>query len=89
MSENEQIASMGMFSYFIAFSRVTVSVSEKEKSRKIAADAMYKLEHVESDEAKAKAAAPEMEKLEALQHRMKDDFARNQELRKIFRVSDL
>jgi len=63
-----------------------IASMEKEKSRKIAADAMYKLEHVETDEAKAKAAGPEMQKLEALQYRMKDDFARNQELRQLFRT---
>lgn len=47
---------------------------------------MFKLEHGELDVAKSKAMAPELERLEFFQDRMRDDFARNQELRKIFRV---
>lgn len=49
---------------------------------------MFKLEHGELDVAKSKASAPELERLEAFQDRMKDDFARNQELRKVFRVKN-
>lgn len=48
---------------------------------------MYKLEHGEDDIAKSKELNPTMLKLETLQNRMKDDFARNQELRRIFRVT--
>lgn len=53
---------------------------------KLASDAMYKLEHGEEDALKLKSAAPNLERLEQLQSRMKDDFSSNQELRRIFRV---
>ncbi|VDP03774.1 unnamed protein product [Soboliphyme baturini] len=64
-----------------------VASTEGATARKLATDAMFKLEHGELDLAKLKAVEPQVERLEKLQQRWKDDFSRNQELRKIFRVS--
>ncbi len=52
----------------------------------MATDAMFKLEHGETDKQKLNAAAPRMEHLEYIQSRMYDDFSMNQAARKIFRV---
>ncbi|KFD47639.1 hypothetical protein M514_11502 [Trichuris suis] len=59
---------------------------ERTTSNKLSADAMYKLEHGELDQAKLKSAAPELERLRQFKEKWKDDFALNQELRRVFRV---
>lgn len=60
---------------------------DKEISRKLVDDAMFKLEHSVADQDKKRVAGPEIIKLENLQERWKDDYALNQQLRKKFRVS--
>uniref|UniRef100_A0A915HY51 Coiled-coil domain-containing protein 130 n=1 Tax=Romanomermis culicivorax TaxID=13658 RepID=A0A915HY51_ROMCU len=64
-----------------------IASTEKEKRQKLATDAMYKLEHGEIDAAKSKLLEPELNRLQSFQHRLKDDFSRNQELRRIFRTT--
>lgn len=63
-----------------------VTPEDKEVSKKLANDAMFKLEHGVEDKDKKKAAAPIIYKLENLQGRWKDDYALNQHLRKQFRT---
>jgi len=64
-----------------------VAPIDRGMGQKLAADAMFKLEHGDKDKARAKDAAPQMDKLEWLQERMRDDFAANQALRRSFRTS--
>lgn len=60
---------------------------DRETSKKLATDPMYKLEHGETDQINNKSSKPELAKLHNLQTRWKDDFGANQLMRKIFRVS--
>uniref|UniRef100_A0A5S6QFL2 Coiled-coil domain-containing protein 130 homolog n=1 Tax=Trichuris muris TaxID=70415 RepID=A0A5S6QFL2_TRIMR len=59
---------------------------DRTTSNKLSTDAMYKLEHGELDQAKLKSVAPELERLRQFKEKWKDDFALNQELRRVFRV---
>jgi coiled-coil domain-containing protein 130 len=59
---------------------------DRQFGQKLAADAMFKLEHGDKDKTKATDAAPHLQQLEVLQYRLKDDFGANQALRRSFRV---
>jgi hypothetical protein len=52
----------------------------------LAADAMARVEHGETDKRSAKKDVPRVEALEIIQDRQKDDYATNQALRSKFRV---
>merc|ERR1719187_1173610 len=54
---------------------------DKAVGRKLADDAMYKLEHVSKDSGKAKEAAPRIGKITSIQDRVKDDYLANRILR--------
>uniref|UniRef100_F1L7V0 Coiled-coil domain-containing protein 130 n=1 Tax=Ascaris suum TaxID=6253 RepID=F1L7V0_ASCSU len=54
-------------------------------NRQLEGDKMFKVEHVENDKTKSVEAGDQIEKLEWIQDRMRDDFAANQALRQIFR----
>jgi len=58
---------------------------DKDTSKKLATDAMFKLEHVNDDRNKSKAAAPILARLEIVQDRWRDDYTSNKYLRQIFR----
>ena len=58
----------------------------RETSNKLAADPMFKLDHEAADLAKFLADKPRLEGIQKINHRMRDDFACNQLLRKGFRV---
>ncbi|CAN7937331.1 unnamed protein product, partial [Ixodes hexagonus] len=62
-----------------------VAPDDKEVGKKLATDAMFKLEHGEDDKAKVKIATPSLARLEHLQDRWRDDYTANQLLRKGFR----
>lgn len=59
---------------------------ESSKIKKLATDAMFKLEHKIEDQNKSKLLVPVLEQLQDLQSRWKDDFRTNQILRNNFRV---
>ncbi|XP_029827812.2 coiled-coil domain-containing protein 130 [Ixodes scapularis] len=63
-----------------------VAPDDKEVGKKLATDAMFKLEHGEDDKAKVKIATPSLARLEHLQDRWRDDYTANQLLRKGFRT---
>nr|CAG4648240.1 EOG090X0DK6 [Moina brachiata]SVE93260.1 EOG090X0DK6 [Moina brachiata] len=54
---------------------------DKGVSKKLATDAMFKLEHGEKDTSKSKEAAPVIEKLHDFRERWRDDYAANRLLR--------
>lgn len=58
----------------------------KNTNKKLATDAMFKLEYGEDDISKSKQLNPTLIKLQKFQNRWKDDFALNQELRRTFRT---
>ncbi|KAK5971076.1 Galactosylgalactosylxylosylprotein 3-beta-glucuronosyltransferase [Trichostrongylus colubriformis] len=62
-----------------------VDTSDSAFSHKLAADAMFKTEHLEEDKGKATNDEVRMEKIEWVQERLRDDFAANQALRAQFR----
>ncbi|KAH7971501.1 hypothetical protein HPB49_025147 [Dermacentor silvarum] len=62
-----------------------VAPDDKEIGKKMATDAMFKLEHDVDDKAKVKVATPALARLEHLQDRWRDDYTANQLLRKSFR----
>lgn len=62
-----------------------VAPDDKEVGKKLATDAMYKLEHDVDDKAKVKVSTPALARLEHLQDRWRDDYTANQALRKTFR----
>ena len=62
---------------------------DKAVSRKLASDAMFKLEHGAADTAKAKDSRPTIARLQAHQEVWKDDYAANRHLRDLMRVSFL
>ncbi|RWS03559.1 coiled-coil domain-containing protein 130-like protein [Dinothrombium tinctorium] len=59
---------------------------DKDTSKKLSSDAMFRLEHNVEHENKANTIAPVLEQLEQFQQRWKDDYAANQLLRNKFRV---
>ncbi|KAF4519610.1 hypothetical protein B566_EDAN003777 [Ephemera danica] len=60
---------------------------EKATSRRMADDAMFKLEHGEGDKSKAQDQAPRLQQLAGLrEERWKDDYAANSALRATFRA---
>ncbi|WKX95667.1 hypothetical protein Q1695_012265 [Nippostrongylus brasiliensis] len=62
-----------------------IDTSDSAFSHKLAADAMFKTEHLEEDKDKATNDEVRMEKIEWVQERLRDDFAANQALRAQFR----
>lgn len=62
-----------------------VAPDDKEIGKKMATDAMFKLEHDVDDKAKVKVVTPSLARLEHLQDRWRDDYSANQLLRKSFR----
>ncbi|XP_077500434.1 coiled-coil domain-containing protein 130 homolog [Amblyomma americanum] len=62
-----------------------VAPDDKEIGKKMATDAMFKLEHDVDDKAKVKVVTPALQRLEHLQDRWRDDYSANQLLRKSFR----
>ncbi|KAH6940655.1 hypothetical protein HPB50_004074 [Hyalomma asiaticum] len=61
-----------------------VAPDDKEVSKKMATDAMFKLEHDVDDKGKVKVITPSLARLEHLQDRWRDDYTANQLLRKSF-----
>jgi coiled-coil domain-containing protein 130 len=61
---------------------------DKDVSKKLATDSMFKLEHEVEDQAKAKSVAPVIQELEVFQKRWKDDYSFNRAIRQTFRVND-
>ncbi|KAI1287246.1 Coiled-coil domain-containing protein [Halotydeus destructor] len=59
---------------------------DRDESKKLASDPMFRLEHKVEDRRKLEAAIPVLEQLEKVQERWRDDFACNQLLRKGFRM---
>uniref|UniRef100_A0A1E1XCT5 Putative zinc finger protein n=1 Tax=Amblyomma aureolatum TaxID=187763 RepID=A0A1E1XCT5_9ACAR len=62
-----------------------VAPDDKEIGKKMATDAMFKLEHDVDDKAKVKVVTPALARLEHLQDRWRDDYSANQLLRNSFR----
>ena len=63
---------------------------DRDKIKKLATDAMFKLEHVEKDKSKGKDAKANLASLEDFQYgRWKDDYVANRFMRDKLRVSDL
>lgn len=62
-----------------------IAPEEKEVSKKLAVDPMFRLEHNVEDKVKQKTAAPSVAQLEELQERWKDDYVMNKVLRQKFR----
>lgn len=62
-----------------------VAPDDKEIGKKMATDAMFKLEHDVDDKGKVKVVTPALARLEHLQDRWRDDYSSNQLLRKSFR----
>ncbi|KAL1445348.1 hypothetical protein MTO96_045071 [Rhipicephalus appendiculatus] len=62
-----------------------VAPDDKEIGKKMATDAMFKLEHDVEDKDKVKVVTPALARLEHLQDRWRDDYSANQLLRKSFR----
>lgn len=58
---------------------------DKSVGRKLADDAMYKLEHQNTDKSKIEEAAPRMYQISDIQDRVKDDYLANRMLRDKFR----
>ncbi|EDO42521.1 predicted protein, partial [Nematostella vectensis] len=63
----------------------TVEMTDHEDKKRMAIDAMFKLEHGVEDAQKSKKAAPVLHQLQEVQSVWKDDYAANQILRKKFR----
>lgn len=63
----------------------TVELTDKEDVKKMAVDAMFKLEHGVQDQQKSKKALPTLAQLKEVQSVWDDDYAANQLLRKKFR----
>lgn len=63
-----------------------IVAEDKEDIKKMATDAMFRLEHQTEDLNKKVTLGPVLEKLQHLNKRLQDDFTMNQELRKAFRV---
>ncbi|KAK3750522.1 hypothetical protein QZH41_006271 [Actinostola sp. cb2023] len=63
----------------------TVETTDKEDAKRMAIDAMFKLEHGVEDVQKSKKVAPVIYHLQDVQSVWKDDYAANQLLRKKFR----
>ncbi len=59
----------------------TVVPDEKETIKKLASDAMFKLEHGEADSSKAKDSKPRLNEIVQIQDRVKDDYVANRLLR--------
>jgi len=59
---------------------------DKQVGRKLADDAMYKLEHQSKDKDKSADAAPRIGRISQIQDRVKDDYLANRILRDQFRV---
>merc|ERR1719189_1494785 len=59
---------------------------DKRVGRKLADDAMYKVEHQKSDQDKSGDAAPRISQLSQIQDRVKDDWLANKMLRDAFRA---
>jgi coiled-coil domain-containing protein 130 len=66
---------------------IQVVPEEKSTSKKLATDAMFKLEHGEKDALKSKNAAPIIDRLQDHRERWRDDYTTNRILRDQFRVS--
>ncbi|XP_078354041.1 coiled-coil domain-containing protein 130 homolog [Oculina patagonica] len=62
-----------------------IALTDKEDVKKMAVDAMFKLEHGVQDEQKSKEVLPTLEELKEVQSVWSDDYAANQLLRKRFR----
>ena len=62
---------------------------ERQSQKKLATDAMFKLEHGFEDQKKIKSAIPTLLSLEEIQSGKKDDYELNKLARKQFRVSQL
>jgi len=62
-----------------------IALTDKEDVKKMAVDAMFKLEHGVEDKQKSKEALPTLEQLKEVQSIWSDDYAANQLLRKRFR----
>jgi len=60
---------------------------DKRVGRKLADDAMYKVEHQKSDQDKSGDAAPRISQLSQIQDRVKDDWLANKMLRDAFRAT--
>lgn len=63
-----------------------IVTEDKNDIKKLATDAMFKLEHDTEDREKITKLEPVIEQLHDLQERWKDDFSANQLLRKSLRV---
>lgn len=59
---------------------------DRSSQKKLATDAMFKLEHGFEDQKKVKAALPTIHALEEVKATMKDDYVLNKLARKQFRV---
>jgi coiled-coil domain-containing protein 130 len=57
---------------------------DKTVGRKLADDAMYKLEHEKDDKGKSQDARPRIEHISFIQDRVKDDYLANRMLRYIY-----
>jgi len=62
-----------------------IALTDKEDAKKMAVDAMFKLEHGVEDKQKSKEVLPTLEQLKEVQSIWNDDYAANQLLRKRFR----
>jgi coiled-coil domain-containing protein 130 len=60
---------------------VQVVPDDKAVGRKLADDAMYKLEHEKDDKGKSQDARPRIEHISYIQDRVKDDYLANRMLR--------
>lgn len=59
---------------------------DKDVSKKLVLDSMYRLEHGVQDKAKQKSIMPSLVKLEEYKEKWKDDYILNKALRQQFRV---
>ena len=60
--------------------------TDKSDIKKMATDAMFKLEHGSDDKAKLKTKLPGLVEIEGAQSRWRDDYELNLQARKMFRV---
>ena len=61
-------------------------ILDKEVSKKLALDSMYRLEHGVEDKTKQKSIIPSLIQLEEYKEKWKDDYMLNKALRQQFRV---
>lgn len=64
-------------------------VTDKNDQKKMATDAMFKMEHGVEDKNKSKKAMPGISQLTAVREQWKDDYELNKIIRNQFRVSSL